>query len=59
GSGVPWDHRRFRRSEVNMGIVEKLREVLDVHPAVPVVLETQEPLDAIQETINSLRSLVP
>jgi len=59
GSGVPWDHRRFRRSEVNMAIVEKLREVLDVHPAVPVVLEAQEPLDAMQETLNSLQSLLP
>jgi len=59
GSGVPWDHRRFRRSEVNVAVVEKLREVLDVHPGVPVVLEAQEPLNAIQETFNSLRSLLP
>lgn len=59
GSGVPWDHRSFRRSEVNMGIVEKLKEVLDVYPAVPIVLEAQEPLDAIRDTLNSLQSLMP
>jgi len=59
GSGVPWDHHRFRESQANRAIIEKLREVLDVHEAVPVVLEAQEPLDAVQETLNSLQSLLP
>jgi len=59
GSGVPWDHRRYRTTDANSAIVQKLKEVLDIHPHVPVVLEAQEPLDAIQETLNSLQSLLP
>lgn len=58
-SSVPWDHRRFRRTEPNLAIVKKLREALDAHPGVPVVLEAQEPLDAAQETLASLQSLLP
>jgi len=59
GSGVPWDHRRYRRTDANLAIVQKLKEVLDIHPHVPVVLEVQEPLDGVRETLTYLQSLLP
>jgi len=35
----PWDHHGFSPTAINLRMISKLKEILDVYPEVPVVLE--------------------
>lgn len=47
----PWDHRGFSPTAVNLRIMSKLKEILEVHPEVPVVLEIIGDENTIEDTL--------
>jgi hypothetical protein len=47
----PWDHRGFSETEENLRIVSKLKEVVELFPDIPVVLEIGDGERVVEETV--------
>jgi len=47
----PWDHRGFSPTAINLRIMSKLKEILEVFPKVPVVLEIVGDENTIEDAL--------